>query len=285
MRIKRHWFKFRKPSMTQSSLPLLVESVALEQSLGAENLLIVDLCRPEIYSQQHVPGAVHFDFAQIVTAKRPAMGLLPDEKHLSKVLSAIGLTPESHVVAYDDEGGGRASRFLWTLDVIGHNNFSLLNGGLHAWAAEQRPSTNEATEIHPTNYEATITHRGMADKNYILRHLKDPSVVLVDTRSPAEYTGESKKADRAGHIPGAVNFDWVNAMDQQNHLRLKPQDELRSVFNSLGSTPDKEVITYCQTHHRSAHTYMVFKILGYKNVKGYPGSWSEWGNSKDTPVE
>jgi thiosulfate/3-mercaptopyruvate sulfurtransferase len=125
----------------------------------------------------------------------------------------------------------------------------------------------------------------LADLAYIRAHLEDPAVILVDTRSPLEYTGQKRLAERGGHIPGAVNFDWVNAMDMQNNLRLKPADALRQQLTGLGITPDKEVIVYCQTHHRSAHTYVVLKSLGYSRIKGYPGSWSEWGNLRDTPVE
>jgi len=116
-------------------------------------------------------------------------------------------------------------------------------------------------------------------------HLHDPNVVFVDTRTLAEYRGETRRAERAGHIPGAVNFDWVNAIDQTRSLRLKPAQELKQVLSQMGVTPDKEVIAYCQTHHRSAHTYIVLKSLGYPRVRGYPGSWSEWGNSPETPIE
>ena len=271
--------------MTQPRLPLLVEPAELEKSLGFEQLLIVDLCQADTYSRLHLPGAVHLEYRDIVTANRPVMGGLPDASHLSEVFSRIGLTPESHVVAYDDEGGGRAARLLWTLDVVGHANFSLLNGGLHAWTAEHRQVAHEPVIPQAIHYQASFTGQSAADKNYILNHLNDPSVALLDTRSPGEFTGKDIRAKRGGHIPGAANFNWVDAMDQEHHLRIKPQDELRRVLSGLGVTPDKEIIAYCQTHHRSAHTYMVLKILGYENIRGYAGSWSEWGNSDDTPIE
>lgn len=109
--------------------------------------------------------------------------------------------------------------------------------------------------------------------------------MLADTRSPLEYSGQKRLAERGGHIPGAVNFDGINAMDPQNNLRLKPADVLQQPLAGLGITQDKEAIVYCQTHHRSAHTYMVLKSLGFTKIKGYPGSWSEWGNQRDTPIE
>lgn len=271
--------------MIASQPPLILPPEQLEKSLGNRSWLIVDLCKPDIYHQSHVPGAVHLDYTHLVTAQPPVMGLMPDDDHLSTVFSRLGLTPDTHVVAYDDEGGGRASRLLWTLDVIGHRHFSLLDGGWHAWMAQRRPTLADQESRPTTHY--SVTHQGVAqaDLAYIRTHLGDPATVLVDARSPLEYRGEKRLAQRGGHIPGAVNFDWINAMDMQNNLQLKPAEVLRASLEELGVTPDKEVIVYCQTHHRSAHTYIVLKNLGYTKLKGYPGSWSEWGNLADTPIE
>jgi len=271
--------------MPSPSLPLLVEPELLERRLGDAQLFIVDLCQREAYLQSHIPGAAHLAYAQIVHAQPPMLGLLPDNASLAKLLSSIGLRRDHHVVAYDEEGGGRAARLLWTLDVIGHPAFSLLNGGLTAWQEEQRPLTDAVTPRPPSEYRIERADRSLATKEYILTHLRDPGVVLLDTRSPAEFRGDDKRAARAGHIPGARNFDWIRAMDVSRALRFKPAEELRAELAALGVTPDKEVIAYCQTHHRSAHTYIVLKSLGYPRIKGYPGSWSEWGNSPDTPVE
>ncbi|HQU16740.1 MAG: thiosulfate sulfurtransferase [Chromatiales bacterium 21-64-14] len=271
--------------MSQLELPLVVEPDALERHLGAEGLLVVDLSKPEVYSQLHVPGAVHLDYGQVIAAQPPRGGLLPDTAQLSRVLSAIGLTPDRHVVACDDEGGGKACRLLWTLDVLGHRRYSLLDGGLHAWANEQHPLDNAPAQVPPTDYQAKIGTEGIADWAYVLEHLQDPEVALLDCRTPEEYQGIKRLAARGGHIPGAVNLEWTRAMDPNRNLRLRPVEELRATLESLGLRPDREVITYCQTHHRSAHTYILLKALGYPRVRGYPGSWSDWGNRSDTPIE
>jgi len=267
------------------SLPLLLEPDDLAPLLGTPNLLVVDLSKAATYAQYHIPGAVHLEYAQIIHGRPPAPGLLPDDAQLNQAFSSIGLTPETHIVAYDDEGGGKAARLLWTFDVIGHKHYSLLDGGLHAWAHAGHPHNHVPVKPTPSTYTVTRTNQGLADKDYVLNHLGKQDVVLLDARSAAEYSGAKAFAARAGHIPGAINIEWLQAMDQHRHLRVKPFEEIRALFAAQGVTPDKEVITYCQTHHRSAYSYLVLKLLGYPNVKGYMGSWSEWGNDPTTPIE
>ncbi|MEW6353928.1 MAG: sulfurtransferase [Pseudomonadota bacterium] len=271
--------------MLAIQLPLILEPAELEQHLGAEWLRVVDLGARERYARQHIPGAVHLDYNQLVAARPPVTGLLPDAAQLSKALSSIGMIGQCHVVAYDDEGGAKAARLLWTLEVIGHPHYSLLNGGLRAWLAENRPISAIPPEVMPSGYRVQQRNGASADKAYILAHLHDPAVLLLDTRTPAEYSGADRRAARGGHIPGAVNMEWTQALADRATGRLKPEAELRALFDKLGVTPDKEIITYCQTHHRSSHTYVLLKALGYPRVRGYPGAWSEWGNDPEVPVE
>ncbi|KAB7619751.1 sulfurtransferase [Alkalilimnicola sp. S0819] len=272
--------------MTEPKLPLILDTRTLEAHLHDPDLLLVDLSSEESYHTQHIPGAVHLPFPRLIRQAPPAMGLLPDMETLSAVLSDIGLTEDKHVVAYDADGSGKASRLLWTLDVLGHEHYSLLDGGLHAWTNEGHPVDVARTDPRPSRYRAEIRNpHALADKAYVLKHLNDPHVVVLDARSAAEYSGEDKRAERAGHIPGAVNLDWIETMDTHNLKRLKADETLRERYKALGLTPDKEVVVHCQTHHRSAHSFMVLKHLGFERVRGYAGSWSEWGNDPDVPVE
>lgn len=269
-----------------AELTVLLEPEQLQALLDDPRLLIVDLRNPDAYLQGHVPGAVHLPYSALIRAAPPVGGLLPDAGQLGETLSGIGLTPERHVVAYDDEGGGRAGRLLWTLDALGHAHGSLLNGGIHAWVGEQRPL--EAGPVTPTrsDYRAEFAHSEVvADKSHIRSRLGAADFVALDARGPAEYSGLDVRAARGGHIPGAVNIDWTEAIDRGRLLRFKPDAELRALLEARGVTPDKEVVAYCQTHHRSSHTYMVLKHLGYPRARGYPGAWSDWGNDPDTPIE
>lgn len=267
-------------------LPLLLDPAELAGMLGQrDDVLLVDLSKAENHTQYHIPGSVHLDYGKIIRVDKPVMGLLPEVHELEQVLGGIGIGPDTHVVAFDDEGGGKAARLLWTLDCLGHRKYSLLDGGLVAWANEGLPLDHSPTTPTPAVFKADPDDTPVARAEHIQAHLDDAGVCLLDNRSPAEYSGEKKFAARGGHIPGAINWDWVEAMDPNRHMRLKPLDRLKAVLAELGVTPDKEVICYCQTHHRSSLVYVLLKILGFDRVKGYPGAWSDWGNRNDTPVE
>ncbi|MDG4583562.1 MAG: sulfurtransferase, partial [Candidatus Competibacter sp.] len=246
------------------NLPLLIEPEQLQPYLADPGILIVDLSNPARHATGHIPGAVHLDYSELIRVEPPAMGLLPDEARLGEACSRLGLTPERPVVAYDDEGNGRAGRLLWTLAVLGHEPVSLLNGGIDAWNAAGGPL--EARVRHPSRsvYPARFANpAAVADKNYILERIGHADVALLDTRTLAEFAGLDQRAARGGHIPGAVNLNWTDAMDPRRQLRLQPDPVLRELLATRGVTPDKEVIVYCQTHHRSAHTYWVLRYLGY----------------------
>ena len=266
-------------------LPLIAEPDDLEAKLGSENLLVIDVSKTDIYAQMHIPGALHIDYPLIVSAKPPIAGLIPDISHLNRVFSELGITGDTHVAAYDDEGGGKACRLLWTLYICGHKKISLLNGGLHAWSNEGHEMNHEPVSALKSENTFSQIDEGVADKEYVLSRLENKDTALLDARSPDEFWGVKKFAEKAGHIPGAVNFEWTLAIDQTRNLRLKPESELLKNLSKIGITRDKEIIAYCQSHHRSAHTFIMLKSLGFQRVRGYAGSWSDWGNSRETPVE
>jgi len=272
-----------------AELPLILDPVILQEHLQSksadENFVILDLSQPTTYLQQHIPGAFFLDYSWITRTQNPIMGLLPEIEQLNRVLSAFGITPDTHIIVYDDEGGGRASRLLWTLDTLGHQHYSLLNGGLTSWINKRLPVSEEILWPTPSSYSGTINTSPIADKQFILDTLNDDTALVLDCRSPMEYSGTKVFAARGGHIPGAVNMNWMDLIDTENHLQLKSKNEMEQILQSKGVTKDKTIITHCQTHHRSSHSYIVLKSLGYEKIKGYPGSWSEWGNDPSTPIE
>ncbi|MGA8260427.1 MAG: sulfurtransferase [Arenicellales bacterium] len=267
-------------------IPIVIEPTALQAFLGRDDLVVVDLGKPETYAQAHVPGAVRMEYGSLVRGDRPAPGHLPDPDAFSRALSEAGITRSHTVVAYDEEGGGKACRLVWNLHTAGHFRASILDGGIHAWAAEGLPVSTEPVTPRRSDYGPIEYSRAVvAVRDEILERLGDPALALLDARSPEEYAGTNVRAAKGGHIPGAVNLNWMDCIDRANAARLLPDDTLRRMLDERGITEDKDVVAYCHTHHRSAHSYVMLKHLGFPSVKGYAGSWSEWGNDPETPVE
>ncbi len=267
-------------------IPLVIEPKMLAELLGdapeSSKYLIVDLCRDEHYQRHHIPGAVHISPSELVSGEQPAVGKLPSVDRLERLFSRIGYEPGKHIIAYDDEGGGWAGRFIWTLDVIGHEISSYLNGGLIAWAEDQLPLTANVPETSATNVALTIHPELIAEQEEVLASLNDSTTQIWDARSPEEYMGTTVFAARGGHIPGAINLDWMELMDRQRGLRLR--QDLAELVSAKGFGASDKIITHCQTHHRSGLTYLVGKTLNL-NIKAYHGSWSEWGNDSEMPID
>lgn len=272
------------PEQTAVQFPIVLEPSQLQENLSAPDIRIIDLCRQEQYVAAHIPGAVHLDYAQIIRNNKPVFGLLPEEDTFAALLSKAGITPRTHVIAYDDEGGGKASRLLWTLAATNHERYSLLNGGIVAWANEGHELSREVPQVERAVYPVKYNDKFSCDRTYILMHLNDATCKLVDCRSPEEYSGQLKRAARGGHIPGAVNMDWMLLKDPNNNLRLIDDGHLRQLLSARNIEPGQEVILYCHSHHRSALAFIALQHLGFRNLKGYAGSWSDWAHAQDTPV-
>ena len=252
---------------------------------GSENVLVVDLGNPERFQREHILGSVWLDYASITRSDAPAAGLVAYEDTLSEVFSRLGLTANTHIVACDDAGNGKAARLCYTLDCIGHNNWSLLDGGIPAWLADGYELTSAPPPATPSNYVAKYAEGPMWDAEQILGHIHNADFVTRDARSADEFSGIDVKTANGGHIPNAAHYEWTKAMDMANQKRLRSVDELRDELETAGITPDKQIVAYCQTHHRSAYSYVMLKYLGYPKVAGYPGAWSDWGNNDNFPVE
>ena len=271
--------------MSETDLPLILEPEQLDDLLERPDIRVIDLSRPQVHAQYRVPGASHVDYGEIVTSRRPVGGLLPDAAAFADLMSRHGIGPETWVVAYDDEGGGCAARLLYTLQAYGHRRGSLLSGGIHAWANEGHRLDLTPPKAREARFEASYDASVVADADYIMSRLGAADFALLDARSAPEYHGSRAFAAKAGHIPGAVHLEWTDAMDRDHNLRLRPQSELRAMVEARGLSAERETVVYCQTHHRSALSYVMLQSLGFERLRGYPGSWSDWGNRQETPVE
>lgn len=262
---------------------LLTTPEKLKGKLGSPNLCLVDTRPADRFAQGHIPGAIHFDLfglSLVDTSPAPLKAFMSMIHHL---LELRGVSLEKEVIFYEDNSGMRAARGLWFLEYFGHRNVHLLDGGIQAWREAGYAVTTEAVSPKAAQFK-TAERRGLlATAEDVLHSLNKNTICIVDTRSDDEYMGRNIRAARGGAIPGAVHLEWTNNLDSKG--KYKPAAELKEMYRSLGVTSDKEVIPYCQGGYRSAHTYLALRLIGFPKIRNYLGSWKEWGDRLDLPIE
>ena len=243
------------------------------------------------YEQGHIPGAVLIDWRKDMND--PVQRDIIGPSDFEKLMSRLGIENDTTVILYGDYNNWFATFAFWVFKMYNHKDVRILNGGRKKWIDTGGELTKEVPNYPPTSYKVekiVLENRIFLDDLLKLK-AANPSLVLVDVRSPAEYKGEitappeypEEHAQRGGHIPGAVNIPWAQAVNDDG--TFKPVEELRKLYESKGVTPDKEIITYCRIGERASHTWFVLKyLLGYDNVKVYDGSWTEWGNLVRFPI-
>ena len=275
--------------MTESALNLglLIDAEDLVSYLGHEKLRIIDLSRRSVYEQLHIPHAIHFKPNLLVRQDEQAMGLLPDQAGLEALIRHLNISPEHHVVVYDDEGGAWAGRLIWNLHCLGFERTSLLNGGIHAWLGAGLVTSSKVDPIIPV---AQLVAVNLAKKDQyqieyeqLLEKVQQNTIQVWDCRTEDEYTGLRLAARRSGHIPTARHFEWSTALNRENHLKLHSLERTQQRLEQLGFNLHEPVVVYCQSHHRSGLAYMLGRLLGW-NIQAYDGAWSEWGNRLDSPI-
>ena len=247
---------------------------------------------PLLYPAGHIPGAVYVDWA--VDLNDPVRRDYLHRDGFESLMSRIGVTPDTTIVFYGDKNNWWACYAFWVFQLFGHAKTRIMDGGRVKWMAENRPMTKDVPSYSTTQYEAPSRNDGpiRAFRDEVLEHLNNGGL-LVDVRSPAEFSGElmhmanypQEGALRGGHIPGAKNIPWSRAANEDG--TFKSADDLRAIYEQeMGLTPDGNTITYCRIGERSSHTWFVLTyLLGYPNVRNYDGSWTEWGNLVDVPIE
>lgn len=273
--------------MAQAKMPVFVSTDWLAQHLDDDHLYIADLSDGMQYARFHIPHAHKVNYAWLI---RPQNGLqLSGGSHyMRKVLSQLGIAPEDTVIIYDDTGDLNAARLYWELKKLGHDKVALLNGGSVAWVLEQRKMTQHPEPYHKTSYplpQHDLTDALTADKQDVLKAIKDPNTLLLDVRSKEEYVGDPRDP-RSGHIPTALHFEWINAIDIQHKFMEKDRDTLLKQLAMLGlQDRHQPIIVYCHTGHRAARMFATLTHLGFDHVRVYDGSMQEWSLDKSLPVK
>jgi thiosulfate/3-mercaptopyruvate sulfurtransferase len=278
-------------SATGTRPDVLVSTDWVAQHLSDESIRLVEVdVDTTAYESGHIPGAIGFNW-QTQLQHRVRRDIITREE-FEQLLSESGISNDHMVILYGDNNNWFAAYAFWLFSIYGHEKLYLMDGGRKKWVSEGRPLTTEVPRYPRTRYQAKEPDWTLrAYSAQVMQAIGNPQVALVDVRSPQEFTGEviappgmTETAQRGGHIPGAVNIPWAQAVNEDG--TFKTVDELRALYTSKGVTPDKEVIAYCRIGERSSHTWFVLRhLLGYPQVRNYDGSWTEWGNLVGAPIE
>jgi len=266
---------------------LLTDTEWLQNNLSNNDIRIVDCGYWEAYKRAHIPGAVGITGDHYFKDPDTNRTFISNPEQFSREMSELGISNNTLVVAYDDFGSLWASRLWWVLKYYGHHSVKVLNGGWKKWLSEGRQVTDVKPHIHKTKFNPVIDNGILATAEQIMDiDRNNPEKIVFDVRSDAEYKGENDRGNkRAGHIPGAKHLEWLNFVDKEKNMIFKSASEIAALLAPLGITKDKEITTYCQGGIRAAHVFFVLELLGYKNLHVYDGSFREWGNRQDTPIQ
>jgi thiosulfate/3-mercaptopyruvate sulfurtransferase len=270
---------------------VLVETQWVQEHLNDDSIRIVEVDEnPALYREAHIPGAIGFDWKHDLQdqVKRDFLG----PKEFGELMGSRGISNDHTVVLYGDRNNWFAAYTYWYFKYYGHDRVLLMNGPREKWVEEGRPTTKEVPEYEPATFEAKEPDDSIRARREEVLEKVGGKTKLVDVRSPQEYSGEliamagyeQEGAQRAGHIPGAASVPWAQAVREDG--TFKSADELQELYKSKDVLDGKEVIAYCRIGERSAHTWFVLhELLGHDDVKNYDGSWTEWGNLVDVPIE
>ncbi len=270
---------------------VVVSTDWVDSHKGDSNVRIVEVdVDTKAYEEGHVPGAVGWNWQTQLcdTLQRDVI----KQDDLRKLLSGSGISNDTTVVLYGDNNNWFAAWAFWQLEMYGHKDLRLMDGGRKKWLAEGRDLSTDSPKVNQSDYKVGgIDESARIKLSAMLSAYNAAGTALVDVRSPDEFTGKilsppglPETCQRAGHIPGAKNIGWGTACKEDG--TFKSFDELKSLYESKGVTANKDVVTYCRIGERSSLSWFVLKhLLGYPKVRNYDGSWTEWGNLVGAPIE
>ena len=257
---------------------MLISVTELNLILDDPNVILADTRSFKEYSEGHIPGAVHLDLFAFHWIDTTKQGIENFNDQTQNLLSILGVTPEKKVIFYDSVSGMLAARGVWMLMYFSHQNVSMIDGGITKWQKENFPLETKPNAFKPSKFSGKINSEIISGFEYIQENLDN--VKILDARSTGEYDGSTIRAAQSGHIPNAINIDWNQNISDDG--TFKNDDELSQMYDY---PKDSEIVTYCQGAYRAANTFLVLKKLGFTNVRVYLGSWGEWGNKLELPVE
>jgi thiosulfate/3-mercaptopyruvate sulfurtransferase len=272
--------------------PVLVSTDWVAEHLGDAGVVVAEVDEnPDLYDEGHIPGAAKLHWKDDL--QDPVERDLVDKETFEKLLGSRGIGNETTLVLYGDKNNWFAAYAYWYVKTYGHKDVRILNGGRQKWIDEGRELTTDVPRPAPATYQASSRDEEIrAYRDQVREWIGQGGTALVDVRSPGEYAGdliappgyEQEGAQRGGHIPTAASVPWATAVRDDG--TFKSADELKEMYAGKGITPDKEIVAYCRIGERSAHTWFVLReLLGYQAVRNYDGSWTEWGNLVDVPIE
>jgi thiosulfate/3-mercaptopyruvate sulfurtransferase len=257
---------------------MLISPTELMEKIRKPDLIIVDSRSYKDYLEGHIPGAVNLDFFYYHWSDTSKDGIKTFEKQMTNLLSFLGVTKDKIVVFYDEVSGMSAARGVWTLMYFSHQHTFMLDGGFKKWKSLRLPTETKTNGFKPAKFSGEINKDIIAGYEYINKNIG--KIKLLDARNKDEYDGITIRAARKGHIPSAINIDWI--LNVNDDGTMKSNEDLAKMYKF---SKDDEIITYCQGGYRAANSFLALKLLGFKNVKIYLGSWGEWGNRLDLPIE
>jgi len=262
-------------------LDLLISSQDLYRLIKKHaNTIVIDSRPFSEYKKGHIPRAVNIDLFQLHWFDTTKRGIKDFNRQSRLLLSNIGISKDSTVIFYDNVSGISAARGVWLLLYFSHKKVCMLDGGFEKWKSEKLPVEVKSNQFRNKRYKGKPNSKIIAVANEINKSIRNKNVTIVDARSREEYVGSEVRAGRRGHIPSAVNIDWEDNVEKGV---FKGKKKLLKIYSKIQK--NSQVITYCQGGYRAAHAFIALKILGFKNVKMYLGSWGEWGNRSNLPVE